>query len=320
MKVMTCLITLPDNKAKVGAIHKPESITINTSFKEFAQTAVITLPRNVEAYDRLNIREVFAHGSKIEIKVGYDGVVTHTFKGYITHVTADYPIVIKCQDEMFKLRKLPVNYSAKSVQLATMLQALAPGYTIDALEGVTLTNIRLKKTTLGATLEKLKSDFGLYSYMEGETLVCGKYYSDNTNETAETVYLDKAIKSNDLEYRNGDDIVLKIKGTANTPTGQKIEFETGEDGGDELSLIYPKANSLAELKRLVLEDYITRKLGGYEGTLTAFLLPILKHGRKVVLESGLFPERNGQYYVDAVNIFFTPTGAGQELKIGGQVK
>lgn len=318
MKVMTCIITLPNKTEGVAAIKKPETVTITTDFKEFAQTAEITLPRNVSVFDNKKVREVFPHGESIMIRVGYDKEFTHTFKGYITQVSADYPIVIKCQDEMWKLRKVKVNYSVKSTTLENLLKAIVGDINVDALEGVTLTNIRLKQTTLGAVLEKLQSDYGLYSYMDGDTLVCGKYYSDNTTDPVETIYLDKAIRDNSLEYRNGDDVVVKIKGSTTTAQGQKIEYETGEDGGDELSLPYPKANTQAELKRLVDIDFERRKLGGYEGNLTVFLLPVVQHGRKVKLESNLFPERNGTYYVDAVEIFYTPEGAGQTLELGGQ--
>lgn len=320
MKVQTCIITLPNRTQGIAAIKKPETVTITTSFKEFAQTAEITLPRNVSVFDNKNVREVFPHGERIIIRVGYDGNFTHTFTGYITQVSADYPIVIKCQDEMWNLRKIKVNYSAKSTTLEALLKAIVGDTEVDALEGVTLTNIRLKQTTVGAVLEKLQSDYGLYSYMEGDTLVCGKYYSDNTNDPVETLYIDKAIRDNSLEYRNGDDIVLKIKGSCTSTQGQKIEYEVGEDGGDELSLPYPKANTKEELKRMVDVDYERRKLGGYEGNLTAFLLPFIKPGRKVKLDSSLFPERNGVYYVDSVEIFFTPEGAGQTLEIGGQTQ
>lgn len=317
MRIMTCLISLPGNKL-VGAIRKPSEIHIESSFKELISRAEIKLPRNVSFFDKHKVRDVFKHGSPITISFGYDGNLIKEFEGYITEVSADYPITIKCQDEMWKLMRTPVNYSASSVTLETMLKSICKGYAIDALEGVQLGAVRFAKTNVGAVLEKLSSDFNIYSYMNGKQLVSGKYYSDNTKDVIQTLDLDR-IPGNSLTYRSAEDILLKIKGKAVGVKGKKVEYEVGEIGGDELSLSYFNVTSTADLKRLVDIDYRKRKRGGYNGSLTAPGAPYFKHGRKVKLKSAIYPDRAGVYYIDSVVKDYNTSGIRQELTLGGQV-
>lgn len=317
MKVMTCLISFPAARNKIGAIRKPASIRIESTFKEFVSKAEIVLPRNIALFDKLNIRETFKRGDRVLIDFGYGGEMVREYEGYVTEVSADYPITIKCQDEMWKLRSVPVNFSAQSTTLGTLLNSICKGYTVDALEGVALVKVVLQKTTVGAVLNTLQSDYGLYSYMNGKTLVCGKYYSDNTSDPIETLNLDRGIKGNNLTYRSGADIVVKFKGSCITSKGLKLEYETGEEGGDEYSLSYTRCESKADLKRKVDLDYEIKKLGGYEGTVTSYGDPYFKHGRKVILSSSIFPERAGRYYIDGVVKDYNESGLSQELTLGG---
>lgn len=318
MKVLTCQITLPAAKNGVGALHKVEEIFVESTFKELVSRAEVTLPRNVAVFDKYNVRKVFKHGSPIIIAFGYDGLNITEFTGYITEVTADYPVRIKCQDEMWMLRRKVVNYTAKNVGLAPMLRSICPGYNINALEGVELGTVKFVKTNVGAVLEKLKSDFGLYSYMDGKTLVCGKYYSDNTDDKIEVLNLDTGVAENGLEYRSGEDLIVKIKGSATTSAGKKEEYERGDEGGDEYSLVYT-AKTKAELQRQVDADYNKKKLGGFEGSVTAYAIPYFKHGRKVKITSNLYPDRAGLYYIDSINKTFAQGGIRQELTLGGRV-
>ncbi|MBX7204144.1 MAG: hypothetical protein K1X81_01855 [Bacteroidia bacterium] len=317
MKILTALISLPDGKI-IQAIRKPSEIHIETSFKELVARAEIKFARNVEFFYKYQVRDVFKHGTPITIAFGYDGELVEEFTGYISEVSADFPVIVKCQDEMWKLRRMPVNYSSNSVTLEKMLKDICKGYTINALEGVNLGSVRFAKTNVGEVLDKLSSDFNIYTYMDGKTVVSGKYYSDNTNDPVYQVNLDTYIAENNLEYRSAEDILLKIKGKSVGIKGGKVEFEIGETGGDELSLSYFNIKTQAELKKLVELDYNRRKRGGYTGTVTTFGTPWFKHGRKIELVSNLFPERAGVYYIDSVVKHFQPSGIRQELTLGGK--
>lgn len=291
-------------------------IRLNSSFKDNTSTAEVTIPRNIALFDNQSVREVFKRGDLVDIQFGYDNDMQHTFSGYISTVSADAPVIIKCEDEMMNLRRMAVNYSSRRTNLQELFEAIAPGYKIDALEGVTLGSIRFSKTNFGAVIDKLQSEFSLYTYMNGKTIVCGKYYADDTQYPVIDIDLDRGVKSNGLEYRYADDLLIKIKGTSIDPKGNKIESTYGDNGGDELALSYYNIPTKVELDRLIKIDYDKRKVNGFSGTLDTYGLPFVTHGRKLRFTSKMYPERNGTYYCDSYSKVFGQSGITQTLTIG----
>ncbi|MFY0714130.1 hypothetical protein J1D01_10665 [Seonamhaeicola sp. NFXS20] len=316
---MNAHITFPEyNGRKELIIKKVSSVEIESSFKLLTDKAVITLPRNVKFFDKNKVREVFRRGAPVIIALGYNGEYITEFQGYVTQVSANIPIQITCEDEMWKLKQLPVNVSYKSVTLKKLLEDIAPNYSVDALEGVELGGVRFAKTNVAAVLDKLQKDpYNLFSYMKGKQLVCGKYYSDDSNEDTVNFHLERNAVSNDLNYRNAEDIILKVKGVSVLKDGKKIEVEIGEDGGDTYQLTYYNIAVKAEVQKLLEKDYETKKRGGFDGSFTSFGTPSIAHGMKVNLESGLYPERSGTYYVEAVKKNFGKSGYRQEITLGG---
>ncbi|MCO5253637.1 MAG: hypothetical protein M9892_04635 [Bacteroidetes bacterium] len=296
---------------------KITQVQIETTFREPSDKAVITFPRNWDNFfdKKKNPRKLFPHGTPVEIWLGYDD---HTrlvkeFEGYVQTISSTYPIEITSYDEMWNVKRLPVNLSMASITLDKLLKMIAPNYEIDALEGVDLGEVRLAKTNVGAVLAKLQDDFGLMTYMRGKTIVCGKYYAANTGVAAQVIDLDKA-KNNELQWRNGDEVIAKIKGTS-VIRGVKYEYEAGEEGGDSYDFPYPGVSSYAALKEKVNEDYEKLKQGGFSGELTILGKPSLRHGEKVSLVSRLFPERNGTYYIDSIVKNWNPSGYEQVLTL-----
>lgn len=320
---MNAKITFPEyNGRQEFVVTKVSSVEIESSYKLLTDRAIITLPRAIQLFDKnynkRKVLDIFRRGMPVIIALGYNGEYITEFQGYVTQVSANIPIQITCEDEMWKLKQLPVNVSYKSVTLKKLLEDIAPNYAVDALEGVELGGVRFAKTNVAAVLDKLQKDpYNLYSYMKGKQLVCGKYYSDDSNEETVNFHLERNAVSNDLNYRNAEDIILKVKGVSVLKDGKKIEVEIGEDGGDTYQLTYYNIAVKAEVQKLLEKDYETKKRGGFDGSFTSFGTPSIAHGMKVKLESGLYPERSGTYYVEAVKKNFGKSGYRQEITLGG---
>jgi len=322
MWLMTMKLQFPniiDEKGQPLTIVNANSVDINSSYKQLTDTATIILPRNADLFKKYSIRELFKADDPVLIELGYDEQNEHEFEGYIAHVSADIPVVIKCENEMRKVKALPVNYSNKSVTLEKLLKDICPGYEIDALEGVALGSVRFPKTTVGKVLEKLQTDSNLYTYMKGKQIVCGKYYADDSAIEAVEFDLERAVVENSLQYKNKEDVVLKISASSLLVNGQKLEFEFGEEGGDVMKLSYFNITAKAELEKKVKEDYAKAHRDGWDGTITVFGKPRMQHGMKVTLYSELYPDRNGTYYVDGVSKKFDENGYRQVITLGGKV-
>jgi hypothetical protein len=301
-------------------LNKVTSVEIESSFKLLTDKAIVRLPRNVKFFDKNNVREVFRRGCPIKIELGYNGEYITEFEGYVVQHSANIPIELHCEDEMWKLKQLPVNISLSNTTLQNLLQSIVPDYKVDALEGVQLGGVRYAKTKVAAVLDQLqKEPYNLYSYMQGKTLVCGKYYSDDSDQPTVNFHLERNAVSNDLNYRNADDIILIMKGVSVLKNGNKIEVEIGEKGGDEFQLTYYNIEQKDEIKRLLEKDYELRKRGGFDGSFTSFGIPSVRHGLKVKLESRLYEDREGTYYIESVTKRFENAQYRQEITLGGSL-
>lgn len=318
---MNIRLTFPAfNGRRELIINKVSSVEVESSFKLLTDKALIRLPRNVKFFDKNKVRDVFRRGAPVIIEFGYNGEFVKEFEGYVTQTSANIPIEITCEDEMWKLKQLPVNASFKSVSLKKLLETIAPGYDIDALEGVELGGVRFAQTNVAAVLDELQKDpYNLFSYMKGKQLVCGKYYSDDSDQETVNFNLERNAVSNDLNYRNAEDIILKIKGVSVLKDGNKIEVEIGDDGGDVYTLTYYNIEAKAEVQKLLEKDYETKKRGGFDGSFTAFGIPSVRHGLKVKLESELYEDRDGIYYIESVKKTFGRSSIRQEITLGGNV-
>jgi len=311
MKTLTAHVVFPDRGV---SIRRVGSVVIEQGWKQLTGKAEITLPRNVPDFEKRKIREVFRRGDRVEIWLGYNGSLVREFTGYIVTASADIPVAIRCEDEAYALKPIAVNYSRADTGLKEMLQDICPGYTVNAREGIRLGGVRWSKTNVGAVLEQLANEWGLYSHMEGSTLVCGIYH--DTAAEALPIDMERQGVSNSLNYRNSEDILVKVQARSILANGEVVDVTVGEEGGDLLTLDYYNISVKAELEVLARADYERRKRGGFDGTLSLFAIPGLKHGSRVTLTSNVYPDRNGDYYIDEVRKVLDTSGYRDEITLG----
>lgn len=318
---MVANIVFPDSRGVVGAIRHPGTVRIESSWKELTDRAEITMPRNCRWFKTRNVKEIFRPGDRVVIQLGYKGLLATEFTGYITQVSADIPVRIKCEDEMWKLRQIPVNYSNRGVTLQRMLRDICPGYEIDALEGVNLGSVKYAATNVAEVLSELSKgeNYNLYSYFKDGKLYCGKYYAQDSGREPVPFDLER-IPSNDLSYRDPGYRFVKVIGRGATIRGKKLEYSFGETGGDTIQVEYSKAQVMGELMRRVKEDYDRAKREGFTGNITAFGHPRVEHGWKAAINSFVYPDRNGIYYIDYVTRTWGPDGYRQQITLGERAR
>ncbi|GLB51702.1 hypothetical protein NBRC110019_07410 [Neptunitalea chrysea] len=323
---MTCEIVFPDNSRREEIVlYKVTAIEFEKTFKEMSSKGSLTMPRNYSFFGKsgkfkYNAQKAFQRGDAITVKFGYDGNNITEFIGYVTAVSSDIPTVIDFEDEMFRIKRLPVNFSAAKITLEELLKKIIPGYTIDALEGVDLGGVRFANTTVGAVLEKLKSTYNLYTYWQNGAVRSGKYYADNTTDDTVNFHLERNCVSNDLNYKRADELIIKIKCVSTLANGSKITVDNiGDTTGNEHTLTYYNISDKARLRDLGLVAYRKMKKDRFDGKFTAFGVPSVDHGMKTNIESSLYDDRSGTYYIDKVYKSFDRGGIRQEITIGEQI-
>jgi hypothetical protein len=284
-------------------LKKPTAVTIEKSWQQLTDIATITMPRNVTDFEKRKVGELFKREDPVKIELGYNGIYITEFEGYISRVSADIPIKIECEDEMRIISKIPINASLQKTSLANLFKKLLPSYEVDALE-VEIGNVRFSKTNMGEVLKFLKEDYSLYSYMKGKKLVCGKIYTDDSDVQPVTLHLEKNVVNNSLNYKQANDIRIRINAVSTLANGTKLEVVVGDEEGDERQLTYYGIEVVAELEKLANEDLRKYKVAGFDGSVSTFGIPFIEHGYKVRLLSNQYPDREGTYYVERVKVTF----------------
>lgn len=288
-----------NDRREAFSIKQVNSVVAESSWKEQTDRCTITLPRNVNAFDKNKVNHFFRRGDQVTVNLGYNGVLHEIFRGYITEVGADVPIVIKCEDEMWKLKLKAAYVSLKNAKLEQLIRSIAPGYALDVLD-VNIGTVRFSQTTVAEVLKVLKDDFGLYSYFQNRKLVVGKIYDDNTSTY--DIHLERDLSGNNLQFINEADKQIELTAVSTLFNGNKVEVKLGDEGGEPRQLSYFNIENQSELKKLAENDLARIKQSGYEGDISAFanIGDNIIHGDKANLISSIYPERNGLYYVDKV--------------------
>ena len=279
-------------------IRKCNSVKIESSWEILTDTATIVLARNVKDFDKLNVKQIFKKGDPVEIYLGYDENLLLEFTGFISEVSADIPIKIKCDDYMYLLKKHPVNVSMRSTKLEDLIKLIVPpGVEYDVAD-INIGTKRFPNMTAAKVLEELQGN-NIYSYFKGKKLIVGKIYTDDAPEPV-TFNFSQNVVDNALQYKNKEDVIIKIIATSTLPKGRKLKAEFGDDFGQEQHLSYYNITLEAELLKLAKADYDKFKVEGFDGNITVFGVPSVSHGMKAKIISYQYPDRKGLYYIKKV--------------------
>lgn len=293
-------------------IRKFSECTIESSWQSLTDTAEVIIPRKVKDFNRLKVSEWFREGDPVEIWLGYDGNLELEFSGYISKVPAGIPLVISCEDEMYKLKRQTVSVSKQNCTLKELLNAIAPGYTIVCDDSQLLGAVRFSKMASSQILEELKKQ-GIHSWFEGKELHA---FSKSKSELSPVDIQLENTAGDSLSQKAIEDTMVII--SLLRKKGKKLKVEYGDQGAGkrltrELSgITMSESEMLSEAKKI----YKEAKQPGLDGDVTLFGIPRVQHGMKMNLSSALYPEKDGLYYIDAATKTFSQGGYRQNCKLG----
>lgn len=305
-------------------IRRISEVEIETSWKMICSTAQVVLPRNIKDFNQNKVKDWFKRGDKVEIYLcyGLDEDLILEFSGYITQVSADYPITIKLEDEMWRLKQIPVNFSSKNEKLKSFVQKYVTDYPILIDAEVPLGAVNIKNKTLGEVFKKFQEDLSLYAFIRNGKLVVAKPYSDVTDEIP-VFDLERNCVSNDLNYLSKEERTVKVvaESVQNfAKTKKKLKFELGDPDPKTTINKTLSVTTLNDLQAEVRRIYDLYKKEGFDGSFTTFGTPSVQHGQKVKITSSLYPDREGIYYSDSIKKKFSRDGYRQEIELGPTFK
>jgi hypothetical protein len=241
----------------------------------------------------------------------------------VSGVTPDNIMTINCQDAMWLLKQKTVkkftgtNLTLKSLitQIWTLTGLTIPYTVVDAKIG----DFRISNASITEILDKLKSNFGLTSFVRNGVLIIGLAY-EPASATNHTFYFNGQkcnIVESSLEYRKITDNKIVVKGISiNSTTLVKTELyayynslgeivvSSTQEQGSTRTLNYIDY-TVAELTTVLKRELPNLVYEGYFGSFMTFGEPYVKHGDNVTLIDNRFPERQGTYLVKEVTASVT---------------
>jgi hypothetical protein len=310
---------LGDGRSAIYEWFEINNIRIEKSWDKQTQTATILLPRNLKYNDK-NIYEgqnpLLRRGDKVEIFGGYYPNLTPLFSGYISKIGNNVPVEILCEDEMFILKQsIAPNISYESVNLRTLIGKILENTNIayEALDAQ-IGAIRTQKASVGLVLQKLRTDYGLFSYFKNGKLRVGLAYYQSESNTETILFERQMIDTGNLRYLKKDDVKVKLEGVIIKSDNSREEYNYGDPTG-ELRTIFQYGGTKAELDlkaNLFLEQM---NYTGYYGSFLTFIEPKVEPGDYVQLDSYIYPERKGKYVVKSVTSEIGMGGGRQNIEL-----
>ena len=247
------------------------AVEITRDTEKLTTEAKITMPKKVkwDKADKIPVKR----GDSVKISLGYDDNLQTAFVGYVRDVGFKTPIVITCEDEMFKLKQMPTKKKAyRSVSLETLLKDQGISCRLNIMGEQALGAYRVTADTVAALLGKL-SEQGIRSFFRYEdgapVLYCGVLFERDTRPAQVFKTGLNIISDQSLQQQKAENMRLRVKAVSLMPDNKKIKVEVGDADGEHRTLhTYNKTES--ELKAWAEQEIKRLKRDGLTGSFTTF--------------------------------------------------
>lgn len=340
---------------KVGpyTFEQVNSVKIKRSIHSFVDTATITIPVSAvlkyegalpsDSVEKKKTSEEFQVGQRVEIWLGYDEELNLEFEGYVKSINAKTPCVIECEGYSMALKKVNVHASYRTVQLKSLLEKITKDTDIKLspeIPDMTLQQVQFANKSGADVLDWLKKERSLDASFHENVLFVGDDYVRKPKQAVHSkerkfdgkrfvapVYKDvpgpvqyelgyNVIKEDELKFKKAADSKIKVKAINHDKANKVMEGEAGDEGGTVTNIYVSSAATAADLKKAAQNKLKKLQYDGYQGKITAFLIPFAFPGCIASLTDPKFPEREGTYLIESTEVTFGRDGARRICEIG----
>lgn len=292
-------------------------VKITTSVLNLSDTATITMPgqylntwRKIE--DKVHV------GDAVTIKLGYDNNLETEFTGYLKRISRDNnSLVLECEDALWLTNKMVADMEYKSISLKELLTGILaqvdPEMTVECDYDFTYEKMVVFKSTALDVLKKVHEDTKANIWFEGKTLHVHPVYQQAKGDKPVIYDTEVNVQSNELKWKDQTDRKVLIEVAYTNAKGEISKQQFGVGGGEKVTR-FVKANNEGDLRKAAENEYNLWNYSGYEGSLTGWLVPVVRAGGSVRLRDKERPE--GVYYVTGVEIEFGRNGAKRKVTLG----
>lgn len=292
-------------------------VEITRDTEKLTDICKITLPKKIK-WDGENEVPV-KRGDAVKVWLGYDDRNELAFAGYVKEVGFKTPVVLECEDEMFKLKQMAaIKKAYKSTTLEQLLKD--QGLTdVKVMGEQTLGAYRVTADTVASLLGKLQES-GIRSFFRCEdgkpVLYSGVIFERGTGVSQVFATGVNIINDQSLEQQKADTMRLNVKAVSILPNNKKIKVEVGDADGERRTITtYNKTES--QLKAWAEQEIKRLKRDGLKGSLTTFGYKLVDKLDTVGVKIDGTPM--GVYQVKKNIIKYGSGGYRQEVTLGLRV-
>ena len=294
------------------------AVEITRDTEKLTDECRITLPKKVKWDGEPDIP--VRRGDMVSVSLGYDGELQAAFSGYVRDVGFKTPIVLVCEDEMFKLKQQPAQKKAyRNVDLETLLKDQGIGCEIRVFGEQRLGQYRVTADTVASLLGKLQQQ-GIRSFFRTEdgqpVLYCGVLFERETSPSQVFSTGLNIIDDQSLEQQQADTMRLRVKAVSLMPDNKKVKVEVGDADG-ELRVLHTYNKTESELKAWAEQEVKRLKRDGLTGSFKTFGYRLVD--KLDVIGMKIDGEKKGCYQVKKNVIKYDTGGFRQEITLGYRV-
>lgn len=318
---------------------KPHQVSIKKSMYEYVDRATIKLPISARvkqagklATESVETNKLITEGMKVTIQLGYNGVLNKEFEGFVSRVNLTTPCEVMCEGYSYQLRKRTYLKTFKQAQLIDVLKYLIDGTDIvldkDNIPSFEIEKLLLQNHSGTEALELIKkiSDNTINIFFTGNLLYAGLQYLVTKSDVKYNIGYN-VIKDGNLKLREAknENVIVNYIGEKKDGTKVKVNGKTNahvitssaQSGNNGETKVVKTHAVIDEVSLQSMADKKQKQLSydGYEGKITAFLLPYCEPGYRAIIDDKKYPDRGGNYLVDTTEIMYGMSGARRTVGI-----
>lgn len=308
----------------------PHSVTWKRSIDQYSDSSLIQIPsiamlKSGTNYQQVETGKQFKEGMMVNVFCGYDDNKWARFKGFISRVNYKIPVELECEGFSYLLRKkMDLSMSFKSgVSLKEVLNKIIEGTSIRLSDRIIDFKINspvvMKSVTGTQALDWLKDRLAQTVYFNYDELYVGLRHLEPKIDRRFRLGWN-TVKEEDLKFsldREHTEVRFQLQ-SRNKDGGYTKEVYDSKYSRTKVKKIYVRLEE-SYLKKMAEDAKKTLLNRGYEGSFTAFAIPVVEPGMSVTLDDKRYTERKGTYIVDEVKGSFDKNGGRQLIKIGSKL-
>lgn len=304
--------------AKCWQLDKITELEITRDTEKLTDECRLTLPKKIKWDNETEIP--IQRGDTIQIWLGYNDDLQPAFTGYVRDVGARTPVVITCEDEMFRLKQIRTQKkSYRNVTLDTLLRDQNLPCPIEVMGEHHLGQYRVTAENIAELLGHLQEN-GIRSFFcyedERAVLYSGILFERDNRPTQVFATDTNIIDDQNLEQQKAENMRLRIEAISLMPNNRKLKVEVGDEDGDRRTL---HAYNLKEkeLKTWAEQEMKRLKRDGLTGHFTTFGYKLVDKLDVIGLKTD--GKRQGVYQVKKNIIKYGTNGFRQEITLGPRI-